>query len=107
MADKTLNRTADELDNTKWGHRWGYADTRFIIKPDRSVYVTGNRYAVSGYDMPGLLIFAEEVLGVRIDVGDLKPEREDKPVPETDLERTVHGGIAVSVSDIAVLVRSA
>jgi alkyldihydroxyacetonephosphate synthase len=82
MADKTLNRSAGELDNTRWGHRWGYADTRFIIKPDRSVFVTGNRYAVSGYDMPGLLNFAEEVLGIRIDVDDLKPEREDKPIPE-------------------------
>jgi alkyldihydroxyacetonephosphate synthase len=82
MADKSLNRSASELDNAKWGHRWGYADTRFIIKPDRSVFVTGSRYAVSGYDMPGLLPFAEDVLGVTIDVDDLKPERPDKPVPE-------------------------
>lgn len=82
MADKSLNQNNKQLDDTKWGHRWGYADTRFVVNPDHTVRVTGNRYAVSGYDMPGLIPFAEEVLGVTIDVEDLKPERADKPVPE-------------------------
>ncbi|MEZ4517671.1 MAG: FAD-binding oxidoreductase [Chloroflexota bacterium] len=82
MADKSLNLGKEDLDNTKWGHRWGYADTRFIIKPDRSVVVTGNRYAISGHDMPDLVPFVEEMLDITIDVDDLKPERQDKPVPE-------------------------
>ena len=50
MADKSLNKAAGALDETTWGHRWGYKDSRFVVNPDRSVKVTGNRYAVSGYD---------------------------------------------------------
>ncbi len=82
MADKTLNKGASSLDEATWGHRWGYADTRFIINPDRSVKVTGDRYAVSGYDMPGFIPFIEETLGITLDLNDIKPERADKPVPE-------------------------
>ena len=82
MADKSLNKAASSLDETTWGHRWGYKDTRFVVNPDRSVKVTGNRYAVSGYDMPGFIPFVEEMLGVTIDLSDIKPERADKPVPE-------------------------
>ncbi len=82
MADKSLNKAAGALDETTWGHRWGYKDTRFVVNPDRSVKVTGNRYAVSGYDMPDFIPFIEEMLGVRLDLNDVKPERADKPVPE-------------------------
>jgi alkyldihydroxyacetonephosphate synthase len=82
MADKTLDTGAVSLDETTWGHRWGYADTRFIINPDRSVKVTGDRYAVSGYDMPGFIPFIEETLGIQLDLTDIKLERNDKPVPE-------------------------
>lgn len=81
MADKTLNKGAETLDETIWGHRWGYADTRFVINPDRSVKVTGERYAVSGYDMPDFIPFIEETLDIKLDLTDIKPERADKPVP--------------------------
>ena len=80
MADKTLNKSAS-LDEATWGHRWGYTDTRFVVNPDLTVKVTGNRYAVSGYDMPGFIPFLEEVLDIQFDLTDVKPERADKPVP--------------------------
>ncbi len=81
MADKSLNKSAD-LDETTWGHRWGYRDTRFVVNPDGSVKVTGDRYAVSGYDMPGFIPFLEETLNIKLDLADIKPERADKPVPD-------------------------
>jgi alkyldihydroxyacetonephosphate synthase len=81
MADKSLNQNAVGLDETTWGHRWGYRDTRFVVNPDRSVRVTGDRYAVSGYDMPGFIPFIEETLDIKLDLTDVKPERADKPVP--------------------------
>lgn len=80
MADKSLNRAAN-LDESTWGHRWGYRDTRFVVNPDGSVRVTGDRYAVSGYDMPGFIPFLEETLDIKLDLTDVKPERADKPVP--------------------------
>ncbi len=94
MADKSLNKAAASLDETTWGHRWGYADTRFVVNPDRSVKVTGSRYAVSGYDMPGFLPFIEEMLGVTIDLDDVKPERMDKPVPAPALNAAFGDALA-------------
>ena len=95
MADKSLNKAAG-LDETTWGHRWGYADTRFVVNPDRSVKVTGSRYAVSGYDMPGFLPFVEEMLGVQIDLNDVKPERMDKPVPAPILNAAFSAALAAA-----------
>src|SRR5690606_12560469 len=60
----------------------GYRDTRFLINPDGSVKVTGDRYAVSGYDMPGFIPFLEDTLDIKLDLTDIKPERADKPVPD-------------------------
>ena len=81
MADKTLDKRDEQLDDTPWGHKWGFKDTRFILQPDRSVRVTGDRYAISGTEMPDFIPFVEEMLGVTIDPEDLKPEVAEKPVP--------------------------
>lgn len=81
MADKSLGRADGPLDNATWGHKWGYKDTRFIAQPDRSVKVTGSRYALSGTEMPEFIPFVEEMLGVKLDLQDIKPERSDKPIP--------------------------
>ena len=96
MADKSLNKAASSLDETTWGHRWGYKDTRFVVNPDRSVKVTGNRYAVSGYDMPEFIPFVEEMLGVTIDLSDIKPERADKPVPEPNRNAAFDAALAAT-----------
>jgi alkyldihydroxyacetonephosphate synthase len=97
MADKTLNKGAASLDETVWGHRWGYADTRFVINPDRSVKVTGERYAVSGYDMPGFIPFIEETLDIQLDLNDIKPERADKPVPEPRINQVFCDALAAAL----------
>jgi len=97
MADKSLNKAAGALDETIWGHRWGYKDTRFVVNPDRSVKVTGNRYAVSGYDMPDFIPFVEEMLGVTIDLNDIKSERADKPVPEPKRNAAFDAALALAL----------
>ncbi len=97
MADKTLDKGAGSLDDTTWGHRWGYRDTRFIINPDKSVRVTGNRYAVSGYDMPGFIPFLEDTLDIKLDLNDLKVERADKPVPEPILNQGFCDALAAAL----------
>ncbi len=81
MADKSLNRANGTLDDSLWDHKWGFKDTRFVVQPDRSVSVTGSRYAISGAEMPEFIPFVEEMLQVKFDVNDVKAERADKPVP--------------------------
>lgn len=98
MADKTLNKAAN-LDEATWGHRWGYLDTRFVVNPDGSVKVTGDRYAVSGYDMPGFIPFLEDTLAIKLDFTDVKPERSDKPVPDPIVNPAFVAALAAALPD--------
>ena len=82
MADKSLDRAGAAVSDTRYDHKWGFTDTRFVVNPDRSVTVTGGRYALSGTEMPGFIPFVEEMLDVRLDLDDVKRECEDKPAPE-------------------------
>ncbi len=74
MADKSLNRSTAHLDDAIWGHKWGYADTRLFVRPDQMVEMTGSRYNLCGYPMPYLIPFAEEALGVKLDLSKTRPE---------------------------------
>src|SRR5512138_2040977 len=79
MPDKTSLKPA-ELDNTPWDHKWGFADTEFVVHEDRTVELTGKRYNLSGYRMPDLIPYVEEVLGIQLDITDQKSELQHKPV---------------------------
>ena len=54
------------VNDTNWGHRWGYKDSAFISKGEKAVKLSGNRYDICGKNLPGLIPFAEEVLGIKI-----------------------------------------
>lgn len=81
MADKSLDRANGCLDNTTWDHKWGFADTRIIVQENRSVFMTGSRYAMSGYEIPDFIPYAEKILGIDFDIRDRKYELVHKPVP--------------------------
>ena len=75
------DREAGNGDST-WEHRWGFADTRFMLNQDGSVTLTGDRYDMAGYRMYDFLPYVEEVLGVQLDWNTTKPEIDPKPIPE-------------------------
>ncbi|MBK8434871.1 MAG: FAD-binding oxidoreductase [Chloroflexi bacterium] len=81
MADNTLNRAQEPLDDTIYDHKWGFQDTRFVAKPGHLTTVTGSRYLISGTEMPEFLPFVEEMLGIKINLNEVKPELSPKPVP--------------------------
>ena len=56
----------DLSEGERYLHKWGYVDTRFEFDDPRSVKVTGNRYPISGFRMPYLVPFVEEMLGFSI-----------------------------------------
>ncbi len=68
------------LDNIPWGHKWGFADTEFVVHEDGGVELTGKRYLLSGYRMYDFLPYVESVLGVTLDLKDTKKELADKPI---------------------------
>jgi alkyldihydroxyacetonephosphate synthase len=72
---------AGSHDQRTWDHRWGFADTQFIVHPDGAVELTGDRYPLCGYRMYDFVPYVEEVLGIRLDLRDIKPERTPKPIP--------------------------
>ena len=73
-------QNAQTSDERPWGHRWGFADTRFVLNDDGSVTLTGDRYDLSGYRMYDFLPYIEKALGVRLDLTDRKEEIRHKPV---------------------------
>jgi alkyldihydroxyacetonephosphate synthase len=68
------------LDKKTWDHKWGFADTQFVVHKDGAVELTGRRYDLSGYRMYDFLPYVESVLGVKLDLNDRLEEVEKKPV---------------------------
>ncbi len=75
------SQTSDHAKDAIYDHKWGFKDTKFVLTPERNVTVTGNRYDISGTEMPGLMPFVEEMLDIKLDYDNLRPELQDKPVP--------------------------
>ena len=72
---------ASGTNDGTWGHRWGFADTRFVLNDDDSVTLTGNRYELCGYKMHDFLPYVREVLGLDVDFKEKRREADPKPVP--------------------------
>lgn len=81
MADKALNRSQASLDNTRNQHLWGYQDTSFRLNERGHVELTGNRYQLSGYEMPLFRPFVEDILGQEIDWTDRKSSNAEPDIP--------------------------
>ena len=65
------------VNETDWEHRWGYKDSAFVSKNKNVVTLSGNRYDICTKNLPNLIPFAEEVLGIEI-----LPEPQIKEVEE-------------------------
>ena len=63
-----------------WGHKWGFADSHFVINEDGSVTLTGSRYDLSGYRMYDFLPYVERELDIKLDLNDRMQEVQPKPV---------------------------
>ena len=77
-----LDDSYDLSEGPRFSHRWGYADTEFEFDDPRTVKVTGDRYPISGYRMPGFIPFIEDVLQVSIDPADANVEIENPVIPD-------------------------
>lgn len=113
MADKSLETGSANYDSPIWGHKWGYKDTEFVTLPNGVTSVSGSRYAISGTEMPGFLPFVEEMLAIKLDLQDVKPERADKPVtppninqPFLDALRAAYNESQISLEDGVRLLHS-
>ena len=78
---KSRSRPEAAQSGELWGHKWGFRDTRFVIRKDGSVFLTGDRYDLCGYRMYDFLPYVEEVLETRVDWDRPLSEVDVKPVP--------------------------
>ncbi len=97
MADKSLDKGSSGED-IRYDHKWGFTDTYFKVNPDKTVTVTGSRYALSGTVMHEFLPFVEEMLDIKIDFDDLKPEVQNKPVAPPRLNEGFHQALKAQLS---------
>lgn len=67
-------------NNKRWFHKWGYADTEFIVHDDRSVEMTGHRYNLCGYKMYDFIPYLESVVGVTLSSNNLMKELPFQPI---------------------------
>ncbi len=81
MADKALNQTSVPLDDTRHDHLWGYKDTSFRLNERGHVELAGNRYQLSGYEMPLFRPFVDDVFGQELDWVNTKPVNPDPHIP--------------------------
>ncbi len=65
----------------KWPHAWGFKDTEFVVEGNRDVRLTGNRYEICGFKMPGFIAFVEDSLGIQVDTSDVRPTVPLKATP--------------------------
>ncbi|RPH05093.1 MAG: FAD-binding oxidoreductase [bacterium TMED46] len=70
------------VNNTNWGHKWGFRDSGFIVNEDRSVTFAGNRYPICGKKLSKFIPFVEEVLGVEFKIKPKVEELDKKHVDE-------------------------
>ena len=75
---------------------WGFRDTRFNILSDRSVSLTGSRYALSGLELPELLPWMERMLGVDVPSADTHEAVYPPPIPSP----TEHPGFLKALQTI-------
>ena len=60
---------------------WGFADTRFVFHPDRSVSLSGSRYPLCGQRLVKLVPWVEQVMGITLAHDDVCPQMAPAALP--------------------------
>jgi alkyldihydroxyacetonephosphate synthase len=99
MAREPFNHPQPHSDDEVADHKWGYSDTKFVVNADRTVSMTGHRYSLSGYKMPNFIPYVEEMLGLKLDLDDIKSEVADKTAPEPNRNEPFCSAVAAAFAD--------
>ena len=76
------------VNNSLWGHKWGFKDSQFIINDDGTVTFTGQRYeGVSGENLPYLVPFVEKILDIEIKTKPYFKEVQKKHAPDQKINQ--------------------
>jgi alkyldihydroxyacetonephosphate synthase len=81
---------------------WGFSDSGFEVDAAGRVSFRGSRYAISGKVIPGLLPWAEGILGVNLDPFDRNASRHPTGVPERRASPALEAALAARLSPARV-----
>jgi len=73
------------VNESNWGHKWGYKDSGFKVNSDKSVTFTGERYPICGKRLYNFIPFVEEILGVEFALEPKVKEVEEKHVSDPNI----------------------
>ena len=73
------------VNESNWGHKWGYKDSGFKVNSDKSVTFTGKRYPICGKRLYNFIPFVEEILGVEFALEPKIKEVEKKHVSDPNI----------------------
>ena len=84
------------INESNWGHKWGYKDSGFKINTDKSVTFTGKRYPICGKRLYNFIPFVEEILGVEFALEPKIKEVEKKHVSDPNINEPFMGDLKKS-----------
>ena len=61
---------------------WGFRDSAFEVLPNGNVMLTGDRYELSGVELPYLLPWVRKVMEIELPVADTHPSHYPSSIPE-------------------------
>jgi alkyldihydroxyacetonephosphate synthase len=61
---------------------WGFRDSAFEVLPNGNVMLTGDRYELSGVELPYLLPWVRKVMEIELSVADTHPSHYPSSIPE-------------------------
>src|SRR3984885_4638298 len=73
-----LKITADETESFD---NWGFKDTRFSVNENGAATILGNRYELSGQELPRLLPWIRETLNIELDPEDVHQNSYPTEIP--------------------------
>ncbi len=76
--------TGDEHESEEG---WGFEDTKFVVRPNGAVILTGNRYNISDVELPNLLPFFSQKVAAPLGYANRNPSQFPPKVP-APLENT-------------------
>ncbi len=71
----------------RYPHKWGFDDTEFFLNEKGIAVVKGDRYPISGLELPRFMDFVNEGLDISVNISDTLQEVE-KPIVEPNINET-------------------
>ncbi len=78
---------------------WGFEDTKFVVRPNGAVVLTGNRYNISDVELPNLLPFFAERIASPLGFSNKNPSHFPPHVPAAVAAPELHAALRTKLAE--------